>query len=311
MIIVTGGAGFIGSNIVRGLNRSGNREIVVVDELSDGRKFRNLLDCEISDYLDKDEFRRSLSGNAAAWNIEAVIHHGACSDTMEWDGRMMMENNFTYSRDLLDYCLAGGIPFIYASSASVYGADRNFVEEGAAERPVNVYGFSKKLFDDYVRRKGLGRKSQVVGLRYFNVYGRNEAHKARMASVIFHFHNQLLQDGCCRLFRGSGGYGDGEQRRDFVYVDDVVDVNLWFLERPEICGIFNVGTGKSCSFNEIAEALIDILGHGRIEYIDFPQYLGESYQHFTEADMRRLRDAGYREKFRSIREGLDSYLAKA
>ncbi len=309
MIVVTGGAGFIGSNIVKQLNQQGREDILVVDDLSDGTKFRNIADCEIADYMDKDAFlRRIEAGEDFAAPIEVIFHNGACSSTTEWDGRMMMQVNYDYSKALLHYCLERGIAFIYASSASVYGDGTVFREQRQFERPLNVYGYSKFLFDQYVRRLLPRAGSQVVGLRYFNVYGPREQHKGSMASVAFHFNNQLLEQGKVRLFEGCDGYGDGEQRRDFVYVDDVVAVNLWLWAHPQVSGIFNLGTGRSQSFNDVARAVIDWHGRGAIEYIPFPEHLKGRYQSFTEADMNALRQAGYTAPFATVEEGVRRYL---
>lgn len=307
MIIVTGGAGFIGSNLIRGLNRGGRDDIVVVDDLTDGRKFVNLVGCDIADYWDKDLFAELLRERKLA-PPDAVFHQGACAVTTEWDGRYMFETNYRYSTRLLDYCLAEGVPLIYASSAAVYGASPRFVENDAeAERPLNVYGYSKLLFDRYVRRR-LPADSQVAGLRYFNVYGPGEAHKGPMASVAFHLNSQVLMAGEARLFDGHDGYAPGEQRRDFVYVDDVVSVNLWLLEHPEVSGIFNVGTGASATFNELAQAIIARHGKGTIRYISFPEELKSRYQSFTQADIGALRAAGYDRPFKDVRAGVAAYL---
>jgi ADP-L-glycero-D-manno-heptose 6-epimerase len=308
MIVVTGGAGFIGSNLVRGLNAAGHDDVLVVDDLSDGRKFANLVDCRILDYLDKDEFARRL-GNSLPAVPTAIFHQGACAVTTEWDGRYMMENNYRYSVELLNYCTARKVPLIYASSAAVYGASSQFVEnDERAERPLNVYGYSKLLFDRSVRRTLGTAASQIAGLRYFNVYGPRESHKGPMASVAYHLNEQLLTGGKLRLFGAHDGYGAGEQRRDFIHVDDVVAVNLWLLERPEVSGVFNVGTGKSASFNELSQAVVDWHGRGAIEYIAFPEELKKSYQSFTEADMGALRAAGYAAAFMDVRAGVSAYL---
>ncbi len=305
MWVVTGGAGFIGSNLVRGLNRRGIDDIVVVDDLSDGHKFRNLVDCEIADYLDVDECLAQLERLKPA----GIFHQGACAVTTEWNGRYMMAANYRYSVDLYEYARARGIPFIYASSASVYGANTRFVEsDPAVEQPLNVYGYSKLQFDRYVRRHAVAGASQVAGLRYFNVYGPRETHKGSMASVVLHFSRQLEETGEVRLFEGSGGYADGEQRRDFVFVDDVVDVNLWLMDHPEVSGVFNVGTGASASFNDLARAVLDWYGRGSIRYIPFPDGLRESYQSFTEADITALRDAGCDVPFRDVASGVKAYL---
>lgn len=309
MIIVTGGAGFIGSNLVHGLNQKGREDILVVDDLTDGTKFRNIVDARIMDYWDRDTLADAIVNDMEfPEKIDIVFHQGACSVTTEWDGRYMMQNNYDYSKNLLHYCSEKSIPFIYASSGSVYGVNENFREDPANERPVNVYGFSKLLFDNYVRRNLDGIKSQVAGLRYFNVYGPGEQHKKSMASVAWHFNRQLLSSGRVKLFRGYGNYSDGEQRRDFVHVYDIVSVNLWFMEHSGVSGIFNVGTGKSRSFNEFARTVIDWHGRGEIEYIDFPEHLKDSYQSFTEADLTALKSAGYDAGFISLETGVRQYL---
>ncbi|MEH6502867.1 MAG: ADP-glyceromanno-heptose 6-epimerase [Cycloclasticus sp.] len=308
MMIVTGGAGFIGSNILQGLNARGIENILVVDDLTDGTKFKNMVDARIADYMDKDDFLDSLlGGDFEESSIEAVFHQGACSSTTEWDGQFMMENNYEYSKTLLHFCQAHQIPFIYASSASVYGGGSVFKEDLANESPLNVYGYSKFLFDEYVRAQTL--TSQVVGLRYFNVYGPREQHKGSMASVAFHLNNQLLEKGEIKLFAGCDGYGDGEQVRDFVYVDDVVDVNLWFLDNPRASGIFNCGTGRSQPFNDVANAVLDYHQKGNLSYIPFPDHLVGHYQSFTEADLTALRTAGYKQEFKTVDEGVKCYMA--
>lgn len=309
MIIVTGGAGFIGSNIVKALNGRGRDDILVVDNLSDGTKFRNLVDCDIADYLDKEDFLDRLqAGDDFGGHVDLISHQGACSTTTEWDGRYMMRNNFEYSKLLLHYCLERGIPFLYASSAATYGMGGEFREEPSCESPLNVYGYSKLIFDQYVRRALPAAKTQVAGFRYFNVYGPREQHKGGMASVAWHFHNQILSDDRCRLFEGSGGYAAGEQRRDFIHVDDAVAVNLWFMEHPDQSGVFNVGTGSSQTFNAVARAVIAYHGRGQIEYIPFPDRLKGSYQSFTEADISALRDAGFTQPFKTVEEGVPAYL---
>jgi len=310
MIIVTGGAGFIGANIVKALNRRGHTDVMVVDDLRDGVKIVNLADCEIQDYLDKADFLRRIdSSQALADRIEVVFHQGACANTTEWDGRFMLENNYEYSKSLLHYCHARRVPFLYASSASVYGMGPVFKEDRRYERPLNVYAYSKFLFDQYVRRVLPAAESQIVGLRYFNVYGPREQHKGSMASVAFHFNKQVLETGRVHLFQGSGDYADGEQRRDFIYVGDVVDVNLWCLNHPEISGVFNLGTGRSQTFNEVANAVIAFHGCGQVEYIPFPEALKGRYQSFTQADMTLLTEAGLDQRFRPVEEGVPLYLA--
>ncbi len=309
MIIVTGGAGFIGSNIVQRLNGAGISDILVVDDLTDGHKALNLAGTQIADYMDREEFfRRIAARQDVAAKVVGVLHQGACTTTTEWDGRMMMQVNFEFSKQLLHYCLDRRIPLVYASSASVYGGGREFRVAPECERPINVYAWSKLVFDQYVRRLVAGARSQVVGLRYFNVYGPGEAHKGAMASVMWHFHNQLLGGDEVRLFDGSRGYGPGEQVRDFIHVDDVASANLWFLERGGARGIFNLGTGMARSFNDVARAVIAWHGHGRIGYIPFPAGLTGSYQSFTQADLTTLRLAGYQDGFISLEEGVRSYL---
>ncbi|MBU6470072.1 MAG: ADP-glyceromanno-heptose 6-epimerase [Gammaproteobacteria bacterium] len=308
MIIVTGAAGFVGSNLVLALNRRGHTDIIAVDDLKDGTKFRNLVEAEIADYRDKDQFLQQLTEGTLG-PIEAIFHNGACSDTTEWDGRYMMTVNYEYSKNLLEYCLTHKIPFIYASSAAVYGGGKVFKEERQYEAPLNLYGYSKFLFDQYVRRRmQVGLKSQVVGFRYFNVYGPREQHKGKMASTAFHFNNEVLATGNCKLFEASGGYKDGEQRRDFIHVDDVCAVNLWAWEHPKVSAIFNLGTGKSQTFNEVANAVIKFHGKGRIEYIAFPENLKGRYQSFTEADMSALRAAGCGHRFMTVEQGVQKYM---
>ncbi len=321
--VVTGAAGFIGSNLVKALNERGVTEIIAVDNLKKADKFKNLVDCEIADYLDKEEFLDLVEAGQFDGSIEAIFHEGACSDTMETDGRYMMANNFRYSASLLDFCLDQDVPYLYASSASVYGAGRVFSESREHEAPLNVYGYSKFLFDQIVRRHLADAGSQIVGFRYFNVYGPREQHKGRMASVAFHHFNQYREHGKVKLFEGCDGYGNGEQRRDFVYVDDVVRVNMYFLDHPEKSGIFNLGTGRAQPFNDVAVATVNacralegqspltlerMVSEGIIEYIDFPEALKGKYQSFTQADISQLRAAGYEEAFATVEEGVAKYV---
>lgn len=308
MIIVTGGAGFIGSNLVKALNDRGEKDILVVDDLTDGHKFRNIVDLQIADYMDRDAFIAAIQTGKDFGQVEAIFHQGACSTTTEWDGKMMMEVNYDYSKHLLHYCDQRKIPFIYASSAATYGASETFREEPEFEAPLNVYGYSKLLFDQYVRRIEGQLNCQYAGFRYFNVYGPREQHKGSMASVAYHFNKQVEETGTCRLFEGSAGFGNGEQKRDFIFVEDVCKVNLWFLDNPEKKGIFNVGTGKAQTFNDVANAVINWHQMGQIEYIPFPEHLKGAYQSFTEADISSLRNIGYEEPFHSVEEGVQKYL---
>jgi ADP-L-glycero-D-manno-heptose 6-epimerase len=325
MIIVTGGAGFIGANIVRGLNDTGRSDVVVVDNLEKGEKFLNLVDLDIADYIDKRAFIEMINGGEFDGQIEAIFHLGACSDTMEYDGLYMMSNNFDYSKTLLHFCQQNEAAYIYASSASVYGAGPVFRESPEFESPLNVYAYSKFLFDNYVRRMFDKRSAQIVGLRYFNVYGDREQHKGRMASVAYHFTNQYMENGQVKLFEGIDGYGDGEQLRDFVSVEDVVDLNLFLFNNPSVSGIFNVGTGRCQSFNDVAVATINrcrehqgkepldiaaLVQEKIIDYIDFPEVLKGKYQSFTEADITALRDAGYDHEFLTVEEGVSRYVGR-
>lgn len=323
--LVTGAAGFIGANLVRALNERGLTNIIAVDNLSKDYKFRNLVDCEIADYLDKREFLDALQAGAFDGVFEAVLHQGACSDTMETDGRYMLDNNYRYSLALLDFCQDEEIPFLYASSASVYGGGRVFKESREYEAPLNVYGYSKFLFDQIVRQRLPDAGSQIAGFRYFNVYGSREAHKGRMASVAWHFFNQYRAEGKVKLFEGTEGYENGEQRRDFVSVEDVIKVNLHFLDDPRLSGIFNLGTGRAQSYNEMASAVInacraaegkpaatvaELKAAGAIEYTPFPEALKGKYQNYTEADLSMLREAGYKAPFLNVADGVGRYVAE-
>jgi len=307
MIVVTGAAGFIGSNIVKALNQRGRSDVLVVDNLTDGKKIFNLADCEIMDYLDKDLFIATIADGEFDGKIEVIFHQGACSATTEWDGRFMMNNNYEYSKTLLHFCLENKTQYIYASSASVYGGSSEFVENREVEKPLNAYAYSKFLFDQYVRRLDK-TSSQVAGLRYFNVYGPREQHKGGMASVAFHFNNQIKENGICRLFEGYDGYDNGGQQRDFVFVDDVVKVNLWLWDNPQISDIFNCGTGRCQSFNDVATAVINYYKKGKIEYIPFPDSLKGAYQSYTRADISRLRKAGYSEPFKTVEQAVPEYM---
>jgi len=314
-IIVTGAAGFIGANLVRGLNDAGETDVIAVDDLTQADKFANLADCEIADYLDRSDFLPRLAAGQFG-NVRAILHQGACSDTMETEGRYMMENNYRYSVSILDACEKQKIPLLYASSAAVYGAGPRFLEQRDAEKPLNVYGWSKFLFDQVVRRRK--PSTQVVGFRYFNVYGPREAHKGRMASVALHNFGELKKDGRVRLFEGWAGYGNGEQKRDFVSVEDVVKVNLHFLEKGG-SGIFNLGTGRAQTFNDVARTVVNtvkgtaeplekLVASKLIEYVTFPDALKGKYQSFTQADLTKLRAAGYTADFLTVEEGVARYV---
>ena len=321
--VVTGAAGFIGANIVKSLNERGITNIIAVDNLTKADKFKNLVDCEIADYLDKHDFIERIQAGHFDGEIEAIFHEGACSDTMETDGRYMMENNYRYSLILLDWCLDQDVQFLYASSAATYGGSSVFKEERQYEAPLNVYGYSKFLFDQVVRQRLPEAGSQIVGFRYFNVYGPRENHKGRMASVAFHNFNQYRSEGKVKLFEGSHGYPNGGQQRDFVYVGDVAKVNLWFLDHPEKSGIFNLGSGRAQSFNDVAVATVnacragqgeaalgldELVGRGLLEYIAFPEALKGKYQAFTQGDLTRLRTAGYTAPMASVEEGVAQYV---
>ncbi|TXT25639.1 MAG: ADP-L-glycero-D-manno-heptose 6-epimerase [Gallionellaceae bacterium] len=321
--IVTGAAGFIGANLVKALNERGENNIIAVDNLKNADKFRNLADCDIADYMDKEEFFGKLEDGFFDGLITAVLHQGACSDTMENDGRYMMENNYRYALGLLNYCQNEEIPLLYASSASVYGAGPEFSEIREHEAPLNVYAYSKFLFDQVVRRRWHKRNAQIVGLRYFNVYGPREAHKGRMASVAYHFFNQYRAEGCVKLFEGCDGYENGGQLRDFVSVEDVARVNMHFLDHPGKSGIFNLGTGRAQSFNDVAVAAVNTLrgADGKsaltleamrqqqlVRYIPFPEQLKGKYQSYTQADIGALRAAGYAEPFFSVEQGVARYV---
>lgn len=320
-VVVTGAAGMIGSNLVQALNAIGIDEVIAVDDLTEGAKFRNLLGAKLSDYFDRNEFYDRFALGELG-RIDAIFHEGACSDTMEGNGRYMLETNYRCSKDLLDICQAKGTRLLYASSAAVYGASTAFRESAEHERPLNVYGYSKLLFDNIVRRALPTARAQVVGFRYFNVYGPREQHKGRMASVAFHHFEEFRESGKVKLFGEYGGYGPGQQVRDFVSVEDVVAVNLWFLKNPERSGIFNVGTGRAQPFNDVAHATINAsralraeaplsleqqVSRGLIEYIPFPQALIGKYQCHTQADLTALRASGCELEFVDVATGVRRY----
>ncbi len=321
MIIVTGAAGFIGSNLVRGLNRAGHTDILVVDDLLEGDKFVNMVGLQIADYMDKDDFRIRLMQNRLP-RIDAILHQGACSDTTERNGRYMLDNNYRVTLELFEFAQKHKIPMLYASSAAVYGAGPQYIEDPRFEAPLNVYGYSKYLFDQVLRQRMSALTAPVVGLRYFNVYGPGEQHKGRMASVAFHNMNQFRAEGHVRLFGGWDGYEAGGQMRDFIHVDDVVSVNLFFLERPDISGVFNCGTGRAQPFNDVASTVVNTLRQAQgepelslpelvdkelLRYIPFPEDLKGRYQSHTQADLTRLRGVGYDKPFLTVQEGVASY----
>ena len=325
--VVTGAAGFIGSNIIAGLNARGIQDIIAVDDLTQGDKFKNLADLQIADYVDADDFY-DLFADRAFGDVEAVFHEGACSDTMESDGKYMMDNNYTLSCELFHACQDQGTRLLYASSAATYGGSNTFSESPEFEKPLNVYGYSKLLFDQRLRRE-IGKQfenatTQVAGFRYFNVYGPREQHKGRMASVAFHQFHQFQTDGKVKLFGDYGGYSAGGQMRDFVFIDDVVAVNLWFFDHPEKSGIFNLGTGKAQPFNDVAISVINALRKrqneaalsideaargGLINYIGFPPALVGKYQSYTQADLSALRAAGCDHTFADVQTGVAAYMA--
>lgn len=321
-VAVTGGAGFIGSNIVKGLNARGVDDIIVVDDLTQGDKFRNIADLRIADYVDADEFYPAFAEGAFG-KVEAVFHEGACSDTMEQDGKYMMDNNYGVSCALYESCQERGTRLLYASSAAVYGGSATFSETPQHELPLNVYGYSKLLFDQRMRRETGGfrrMKCQVAGFRYFNVYGPREQHKGRMASVAFHQFHQFREHGKVKLFAEYGGYGAGEQSRDFVFVDDVVAVNLWFFDHPDKSGVFNLGTGRAQPFNDVAVAVVNALKggvpdaaaavrEGLLDYVPFPDALRGKYQCYTQADLGALRATGCDHAFADVATGVARYMA--
>jgi len=330
MIIVTGAAGFIGSNLVRALNRQGHGDILAVDNLTRGDKFVNLAPLQLADYLDKEDLRLRLAQNRLP-KIAAILHQGACSDTTERNGRYMMDNNYRATLEIFEYAQKHKIPLLYASSAAVYGAGPQYVEAARAEGPLNVYGYSKLLFDQVLRQRLDSLTAPVVGLRYFNVYGPGEQHKGRMASVARH--NMVQYQ---RLFDGWDGYAAGGQMRDFIHVDDVVAVNLFFLNRasgssntpalsglPGLSGIFNCGTGRAQPFNDVAAtvintlrtacgqpslALADLVAQNLLRYIPFPEDLKGRYQSHTQADLTRLRGAGFDAPFMTVQAGVAKYV---
>ena len=325
MLIVTGGAGFIGSNLVHELNAHGITDILVVDNVANTRKLANLEGARYAGYMDKREFRRAVAENAlGAGRVEAILHQGACSNTLEDDRGYMMDNNDQYTREVLAFAIHADAPLVFASTAAVYGLSGpgHFTETPENERPLNIYGESKLTFDNYFRDQLAQDRVPMtaVGLRYFNAYGPREQHKGRMASVMHHFTQQMRQTGKVRLFAGTGGYGDGEQRRDFVYVRDLARLNMFFAQlgpyapqagaaRKTYRGVVNAGTGVSRTFNAVARALMTVHGETPIEYVAFPADLKGRYQHFTEADLTGLRGLGCDLEFTALEAGIAEMFA--
>ncbi len=309
MIVLTGGAGFVGSNLLKRLNAEGERDVLVVDNLKNADKYRNLVGAEFSDYVGKGDFLDLLEDGALGDDVTAIYHQGACTDTLEYDGEYMMRNNYDFSKALLHFAIDGRVPFVYASSAAVYGHAAISVESPENEWPLNVYGYSKLQFDRYLRRLMPAIESTVVGLRYFNVYGNGEAHKGRMASMVYHLSEQVKATGVARLFGEYSGFAPGESTRDFVHVKDLVEMNLFFGRANGTKAIVNAGSGVCSSWNELANAVIDTLGTGRIEYIPFPEGMKGKYQLGTQADLTLLRSLGYARGFTSLRDGVRDYLS--
>ncbi len=318
MIIVTGGAGFIGSAIVWALNRRGIDDILVVDELGEDCKWKNLRTLRFADYVDKDDFIELVRAGNLRGDIEAIFHMGACTDTTEMDAGYLLWNNFEYTKELATYAIKKGIRFIYASSAATYGDgstgfsdDHSLLEKLV---PINPYAYSKHLFDLWALKKGYLDK--IVGLKYFNVFGPNEYHKGEMRSMVIKAYEQIKERGYVRLFKSHRpDFKDGEQRRDFIYVKDAVKMTLFFLDNTNVNGIFNIGTGRARTFNDLVKAVFDALGlEPRIEYFDMPENLRNQYQYFTQADMRKFREAGGPVETtpmeEAIREYVQEYLEK-
>lgn len=312
MLVVTGGAGFLGSALLWQLNSRGVDEIIVVDNLGQSQKWRNLVKRKYVDYMHRDQFINLARENSLPWKVEAIVHMGACSSTTESDSDFLMENNFHYSRDLCEYALEHGARFIYASSAATYGAgERGFSDDPAIIpllRPLNMYGYSKQLFDLWLLRNNLA--DSVCGLKFFNIYGPNEYHKGSMASVALHAFRQIKECGRVRLFESNTpSLENGAQQRDFTYVKDCARLMDWLLENPRVNGIRNVGTGHAASFRQLAEAVFEAMGmRTEIEYIPIPEEISRNYQNFTEADMGWLESLDYGTEFMPLEAGVADYV---
>ena len=310
MIIVTGGAGFIGSCVVRTLNDAGRKDIIIVDNIAETDKWMNMRNKQFIKYVHKSKFLEELPSYEG---VEAIIHMGAQSSTTERDFDYLWENNFEYTKALWNYCAEKQISFIYASSAATYGdGSQGFDDKTSIDvlQPLNGYGYSKQLFDLWVMHQAKVKPAQAAGLKFFNVYGPNEYFKGSMASMVFHGFNQIKADGEIRLFKSCNpDYEDGGQLRDFVYVKDICSVIMFLLEHKNVNGLFNVGTGRAQSFRELAEATFEALGlEPNIKYIDMPEKLRGKYQYYTKAEMQKLRDMGYDKPFADLQQGVTDYV---
>src|SRR3989339_1245440 len=312
MIVVTGGAGFIGSAIVWKLNKLGQDKIIIVDELGKDEKWKNLNGLKYSDFYHKDDFMGLVLQRGLPFKATAILHLGACSSTTEKDADFLIDNNYHYSQELAKYCLENGVRFIYASSAATYGDGSNGYnddENSLSElRPLNMYGYSKYLFDSWIKRNSLLDK--VVGLKYFNVYGPNEYHKGEMRSVVHKAFEQVRDFGKVRLFKSyKSEYKDGEQKRDFIYVKDAVDMTLYFLDNKNKNGLYNVGTGKARTWNDLVAALFKAINKPlNIEYIELPSHLLDKYQYYTEAKIDKILREGYSKPLTSLEDGIIDYV---
>lgn len=312
VIIVTGGAGFIGSAIIWKLNQLGESDILVVDELGSDAKWKNLAGLRFHDYQEKEDFLDNVLDGSWDGKADTIFHMGACSDTTEQDASYLVWNNFEYTKHLAQFSLRTGARFIYASSAATYGDGAQGYSDDEADieslRPLNAYAFSKQMFDIWARRQGI--LGQIAGLKYFNVYGPNEWHKGDMRSMVCKGFEQIQATGRVRLFKSDRPeYADGGQMRDFIYVRDAVDMTLFFHERRDVHGLFNIGTGEAQTWNTLIGAIFEAMGRApNIEYIDMPQALRGKYQYHTEARMEKLRRAGYTRPVTPVREAVRDYV---